>query len=98
MLQRRTRKEFWQALFHRRRDDDITKTYMSIFTALQVDRPGHSFVAIKCAASDAGNFLVINDGLAVLHHGDCSSYECDVEGLPLSGFARQLRRRRDESV
>src|SRR5437763_10728913 len=38
MLQRGTRTEFWRTLFHRWRDDDVTKTYMSIFTPLKVDR------------------------------------------------------------
>src|SRR5258708_6400275 len=71
---------------------------MSIFAALQIDGTRQAFVAIERSASDTGNFLAIYDGLAVLNDGDHSSYERNVEGLPLAGFALQFRRRREEPV
>lgn len=98
MLQRGTRKEFWQALFHRRRYDDASKTYVSIFTALQVDRAWQPFMAIERAAGNARDFLVIDDGLAILKDRNRSSYKRDVEGLPLARFAGQFRRRRNETI
>src|SRR3954468_23116054 len=42
----RNQKRIGQALFHRRRYDDVSKTYVSIYTALQVNRAGQAFVAI----------------------------------------------------
>ena len=71
---------------------------MSFFTTLQVDRTREFFVTVKSAAGYARNFLVINDGLAVLNDGDHSPYQGDVESLPLSDFPRQLRRGRNKSV
>ncbi len=65
---------------------------MSIFAALQVDRTRQAFVTIQRAAGDARNFLVIDDGLAILYYGDHASYQRDVEGLPLAGLARQFGR------
>src|SRR6266446_5452040 len=41
---------------------------------------------------------VINDGLAVLNHGDPSPDECDVKALPFSRLAGQFRRSRQETV
>lgn len=43
---------------------------MAIFAALKVNRPGQPFMAIKRSAGDAGNFLVVNDRLAILYDGD----------------------------
>ena len=56
------------ALFLRWRKHNIPVSYMSIFTALQVDRAGQAFVAVKGATGDAGNFLVIDDGSPILQH------------------------------
>ena len=55
-------------LFLRWRKHNIPVSYMSIFTALQVDRTGQALVAVKGATGDAGNFLVIDDGVPILHH------------------------------
>src|SRR5258707_379360 len=66
--------------------------------ALQIDRPGQAFVTIERTAGDARNLFVIDHGLAVLHDGDVSAYKSYIKALPLTGLARQLRRRRDETV
>jgi hypothetical protein len=98
MVQRRTRENSGKRLFRCRRDHDFSKSYVSVFTTLQVDRPGHSFTAIKSAARDAGNFLMINNGLAILNQSYRSSYQSDIERLPLSGFAWQFGGRSNKSV
>src|SRR5215471_19176634 len=86
------------ALFLRWRKHNIPVSYMSIFTALQVDRAGQAFVAVKGATGDAWNFLVIDDGGPILHHRYRAAHQCDVEALPLAGIARHFRRRRNEAI
>jgi hypothetical protein len=48
-------------------------------------------VAVKSSTCYAGNFLVVDNSLAVLDNGDHSSDKSDVEALPLTGSARHLR-------
>ena len=44
----------------------------AFFTPLQVNGTGHFFVTVERTTRDARNFLVVDDGLAVLHDGDGS--------------------------
>ena len=55
-------------------------------------------MTVQRAAGYTRNFLVIDDGLAVLNNRNRASHQRDVEGLPNVGFARQFRRRRQESI
>src|SRR5260370_40612195 len=71
---------------------------MAFFTSLEIDRPRQFFVAVERATCDTGNFLVVDDGLAVLNHGDPSTEESDIEALPFSRFAGLLRRRGQETI
>ena len=81
-----------------RRDNDVAKGNMTLLAALQVDRPGHRFMAVECAACDAGNLLIVNDGCAVLDDGHFAPDERDVEALPNIRTARQFGIRREEAV
>src|SRR5579871_6504587 len=78
--EKRVLRYMW-ALF-RGGDGDVAKGDMALFAALQVDRPGRSFVAVEGAPGNAGNLLVVDHGLAVQDHGDAAADEGDVEGLP----------------
>src|ERR1700760_435303 len=80
------------------RDHDVAKGNMTLLAALQVDRPGHRFMAVECAAGDAGNLLIVDDGCAVLNDGNLAPDERDVEGLPDIRPARQFRIRSKEAV
>ena len=40
---------------------------------LQINRPRQLLMAIQGAAGDPGDFLVVNNGLTVLHDGDAAS-------------------------
>ena len=80
------------------RDDNIPISYVSIFAALQVDRPGHFFVAVKSATRNARDFLIIDDCLTILDNGDPSPDQRDVETLPFSWLARHFGRRCQETV
>lgn len=44
----------------------------AFFAPLQVNGTGHFFVTVERTTGDARNFLVVDDGLAVLHDGDGS--------------------------
>ncbi len=55
-------------------------------------------MAVQGAARDARGFLVIDDGLAVLNDGDPSPGQRDIEALPFSWLAGQLRRSRQETI
>ena len=71
---------------------------MALFATLQIDWLRQCLVAVQCAARDAGDLLVVDDGLAILHYGDSAPDERNVEGLPNVGPARLLGRGREESV
>jgi hypothetical protein len=55
-------------------------------------------VTIERAAGKTWNFLVIDNGCAILNDADGPSHESDVIGLPLARFARQLGRRSNETI
>src|SRR5208282_2976474 len=78
--------------------DNVAKGNLPFFAALKIDGPRQFFVAIECAAGDAGNFLIVNHGLAVLDDGDHSADQRDVKRLPRAALARELRRWRQETV
>ncbi len=78
--------------------DDVAIGDVSLFAALQVDRAGRAFVAVDGAAGDAGNLLVVDDGLAVQHHGDAAADERDVKRLPGVGRARLFGRGSQEPI
>ena len=80
------------------RDHDVAKGDMTLLAALQVDRTGHRFMAVECAAGDAGNLLIVDDGCAVLDHGDFAPDERDVEALPDIRTARLFGIRSKEAV
>src|SRR5260370_2949764 len=71
---------------------------MSFFTALEVDRPRHFFVAVKSATRDTRDFLIINDGLTILDNGDPSPKQGNIETLPFSRLARHFGRWCQETV
>src|SRR6266446_7761229 len=71
---------------------------MPFFTSLKIDGPRQFFMAVERATRDTGNFLVVDDGLAVLDHGDPSTEESDIEALPFSRLAGQFRRSSQETV
>src|SRR5208282_6505091 len=76
----------------RGRNRNVPKSDVASLAALEIDRPGEHFVTIQSPASDAGNFLLVDDGLAVLHNGDHPSNQSDVVALPFSGLSRLFRR------
>src|ERR1700758_3191876 len=80
------------------RDHDVAKGNMPLLAALQVDRPGHRFMAVECAAGNAGNLLIVNDGCAVLDDCHFAPDERDVEDLPDIRTARQFGIRSEEAV
>ena len=55
-------------------------------------------MAVQCPTGDARNFLVVDDGLPVLRHGDHSPDQRDVIRLPFSRLSRQFRRGREKTV
>src|SRR5713101_5932176 len=81
-----------------RSDDNTSIGYVAFFTSLEIDGSRQFFVAVERATRDTGNFLVVDDGLAVLNHGDPSTEESDIETLPFYRFAGLLRRRGKETV
>ena len=66
----------------------ILRNFSRRVVALDVEGTGLSFVGIECAAGDAFDLLMIDDGDAVVDDGDIAADEGDVEGLPLAGSAR----------
>src|SRR6516165_9717551 len=85
-------------LLFRRCDDNASVGHRSFLAALKLDGAWQLFVTIERSTGDAGNLFVVDDGLAVLHHGDSSADQRDVVGLPSSGLSRQFRFRRQEAV
>src|SRR4029077_19270373 len=79
-------------------DDYLAKHHAAFFAALEVDGAGQFFVTIESAAGDAGDFLVVDDGLAVQDYRDHPADEGDVVRLPFAGLARRLRRRSEKTV
>ena len=75
-----------QILFLRWSEHNISKGYVSVLTALKINRAGPFFMTIQCAAGDSGNFLVINYGLSIVYDRDPSSYQGDIKALPLARF------------
>src|SRR6266446_628963 len=71
---------------------------MALLTSLQIDGGRQFFVTVQRAPRDTGNFLVVDDGLAILNDGDPTPDQCDIEGLPFSWLAGQFRRSRQETV
>ncbi len=89
---------FSHPLFFRWCKPDVPVSHVSVFSALKVDGAGSFFVAVKRAAGDAGNFLIVNYGFSILHDCDLASYERDIETLPLARLARHFRRGSNETV
>ena len=85
-------------LFLCRRDCNFSEQDVTVFTTLKIDRSGQPFVTIQRPAGYTWDFLSVDNRLTILHNGDGAAHKCDVEGLPLIGFARQLWRGSDESV
>src|SRR5579862_9496491 len=79
-------------------DHYIAKGDLSFFAALQIDGAGRRLVAVDCAAGDAGDLPIIDDGLAILYNGDFSPDESDVEGLPRIRRAGQFWRWSEEAI
>ncbi len=84
--------------FLRRRNHYVPESHPSLLATLKVNRPRQLFVAVESASRDSGDRLVIDDGLTILHNRNGASHEGDIEALPFSGLARQLRRRGKESI
>lgn len=59
-------------------DRDVAKEDVAFFAALKVDGAGLTFAAVERAAGKAGNFLVVDDDLAVLKHCDFASDQRDI--------------------
>src|SRR5437588_10247022 len=55
-------------------------------------------MAVQRAARYTGNFLVVDDGLAILPNRDHAPNERDVIRLPYARFSRQLGRRGEKAV
>src|SRR3974390_27681 len=85
-------------LLHGRREHDAAVCDAAFFATLQINGAGQLFVAVERAPGDPRNFLVVDDGLAVLHQCDPTATQRDVVGLPCSGLAWQFRRRCQEPV
>ena len=85
-------------LFFGWREDDVAVGHAAFFAALKIDGTGQLLVAIERAAGDAGNFLIVDDGLTVPDEGHVSANQGDVVGLPLAGLAWKFRRWREEAV
>src|SRR6202041_801255 len=81
-----------------RSEDDAAEEHVAFFGALEVDGAGQVFVAIEGAAGNARDFLIVDDGPAVLDDRDHAADERDVVGLPFAGLARKFRSRREEAV
>src|SRR5579872_1635517 len=81
-----------------RRDREVAEGDVARLTTLQIDRSWQPLMTIQGPASDARNFLFIDDGVTILHDGDHSSNEGDVIGLPFSRLARLFLRRGQVSV
>jgi hypothetical protein len=50
-------------------NDDAAKHHPAFFAALEIDGARERFVAVESAAGDAGDFFVVDDGLAI--QDDC---------------------------
>src|ERR1700692_1829434 len=70
-----------------RSDDDAAEHHVAFFGALEIDGAGKFFMAVESAAGDAGDFLVVDDGFAVLDDRHHAPDERDVVGLPFRGLA-----------
>ena len=66
-------------------DGYVSKGDMPCFAALQDDRARLRFVAVDGSAGRTRYFLIVDDGLSVLDHGDAAANQCDVVDLPGSG-------------
>jgi hypothetical protein len=85
-------RKFLPRLFGRGCDDDVPVSHVSVFAALKVDGSRQFFVTVERTAGDARDLLVFDNGSPILHNGDGSSYQRDIEALPHSRLARHLRR------
>jgi hypothetical protein len=57
---------------HRWRENNISVSDTPMIT-LKIERPGKFFVAVERTAGDSGDFLIRDNLLAVLDHGDVST-------------------------
>jgi hypothetical protein len=71
--------------------DNAPISYVSFFAALKINGTRQFFVAVERATGDTRNLLTIDDGLAILYHGDRSANQRDIEGLPFSRLSGQFR-------
>ena len=67
-------------------DKDAAVGYVPFFTSLKIEGSGQLLAAIQRATRDARDFLVIDDGLAVLNDSDPSPYQRDIEAQPFPGW------------
>jgi len=84
--------------FLRGNNYNVPISHPPLLATLKVDRSRQLFVAVESTSRDSWNLLSVDDGLTILHNGNGSSNKGDIEALPFSGLARQLRRRSKESV
>src|SRR6185369_14316755 len=70
----------------------------SAMIALQIKRSGQLFVTVQGSSRDTRDFLVVDDGVAVLDHSHPASIHRYVEGLPGPRPSRLLRVRRQETI
>ena len=84
--------------FLRGRNNNVPESNPSLLATLKEDRSRQLFVAVESTSRDSWNLLMIDDGLTILHNGNGSSDQGDIEGLPFPGLARQLRRGGEKSV
>jgi len=75
---------------HCRRQKDVSVSDTAV-VALKINWTGKFFVAVECTAGNAGNFLVRNDGVAVLDDSDETADKCNIECLPDAGASRLFR-------
>src|SRR5581483_811513 len=76
----------------------IPERHMSRLAALQIDRSRRALVTIQSATGYTGNFLVVDDGMPVLHHGDFSADESYIVGLPLTRSPWLFRLRGEKAI
>src|SRR5277367_1681955 len=84
--------------FTRRSDDDAAEHHAAFFAALEVDGAGERFVTVESAASNSGNFSVVDDGRTIQYDRNCAADQSNVVRLPLVGGAGGLRGRSEETV
>ncbi len=68
----------------RRADGQLSKLDWTVI-ALQQNRAGFAFAAIKCSTGDAGNNLLLDDRCAVQVDRHASANHRNVDGLPFPG-------------